>query len=124
MPKPIDLFAIPLGKTRGSRYIATRACRPSASARLRALHGKTANRGSSSFWTSCGVDLEGGEGGFVFSLRTNGFRRFRKSILSETAGAGWRLKAKACTDGEDRFGAKCPAIGSNLDDPAWVTSTF
>jgi hypothetical protein len=55
---------------------------------------KTSWLGPFSFWTSCGIYLKGARVGYVFlwAPRTSG--GFRKSILSETAGAGSRLNAK------------------------------
>ena len=86
-------------------------------ASLRVLQ-KTWRLGPSSFWTSCGIYLKGTEVHRSFLFVAKAFRRFPEVVLSETAGAGLaRLNPPACTDGEDRFGVKSPATGSNLENP-------
>lgn len=79
--------------------------------------------GPYSFWTSCGIYLKGSEADRIFSLSVKAFRRFPEvRPVRDCRCRGLRVKepglmSRACTDGEDRFGAESPATGSNLESP-------
>ena len=78
--------------------------------------------GPYSFWTSCGIYLKGSEADCNFSWGAKGFRWFPEvHPVQDCRCRGFVLRPglirKACTDGEDRFRAKSPATGSNLENP-------